>query len=558
VSVLQRQSKNHVLLFSVFAIICFFITAFLFSFQQNLWVDETTQLSGLGLSFTEIYLWLSDLIETPFSVPSDRMPVLSYWFGMLWSYFFTLDVLVMRWLSLFFVMLALVILCGFFFKRQQYSVLLAATLFLCLSPNLTVLAVEIRAYALFFLFSVIAVLLYVQIICFVEQERNAFTSALALSCVLVLAINTHFFGLVLAGSLLAAYLLMALWDRRFVLHVKIIFAVGTILLLGTSFVVLPVIGAFASQGGGAEASVAASSLQETISLRETIRSAVKLAYRLVAHQTMGEIAFFPLLALLIVYGVIILSVIKHPTVMKTVLLLALLLGCMTVFLANIFLSSFDALAPHYNVWMLPLLAVLFGYAVGDLLSAKRAYMITVLGVVGATCGYGQWTLAFSGEKYAHTRFSEIQQRVESYSAIGAIGGIKSIGEIERSVPLKISIVYNRSMAKTWFAGIYTFPRSVNQYVVEQADTGLRAYISLYDGEAISAFDVAEHSDIIISAYGETIYSAELNASEHAAPVREGHPVFEQIAPPEPMWRQLEAMTFLAQESANIVVYKKTP
>jgi hypothetical protein len=387
------------------------------------------------------------------------------------------------------------------------------------------------------------VLLYVQIIVFVEQKKNAFPSMLALSCVLVLAINTHFFGLVLTGSLLAAYLLMALWDRRFRLQVKTFFAVGAILLLGTSFVILPVIGAFPSQGSGAEASITEFSLQEVI------QPAVKLVYRLVAHQAMGEIAWFPLLALLTVYGVIFFSMLKCPTVMKTVLLLALLLGSMAILLANIFLSSFDALAPHYNVWMLPLLAVLFGYSITDILSAKRAYMVAVLSVLGVTCGYGQWTLALSGEKYAHTRFSEIQQRVESYSAIGGI---------ESSAPLRVSIVYNQPMAKTWFAGIYAFPRSVGQYVVEQTDTGLRTYSSLYDGETLSAFDVAERTDVIISAYGETVYSAELNAGEQAAPVREGHPVFAQIALSEPLWRQLEAVTFLAQESASIVVYKKTP
>jgi hypothetical protein len=85
---------------------------------------------------------------------------------------------------------------------------------------------------------------------------------------------------------------------------------------------------------------------------------------------------------------------------KTSLLLILALGFVVVFLANILLSSFDALAPHYNIWMLPVAALLFAYCITDLSPQKSAGLMVLL---GACLGFGQYTLATSGAKYAHTR-----------------------------------------------------------------------------------------------------------------------------------------------------------
>jgi hypothetical protein len=86
--------------FAFILIVVFTATAIIFSFEQNLWVDESTQLSGLSLSFVEMYLWLGGMMINPFSVPADRMPILSYYLGALWGGIFSFDVLVMRYLSL--------------------------------------------------------------------------------------------------------------------------------------------------------------------------------------------------------------------------------------------------------------------------------------------------------------------------------------------------------------------------------------------------------------------------------------------------------------------------
>lgn len=498
----------------------FSITAWLFAYHQNIWVDESTQMSGLSLPLIDIYRWLGGLLENPFPVPSDRMPVLSYWLGSLWSQLFGLDVLTMRWMSLTLVVASLLILSVYFLKRQQPWVLFPALAFLCLSANLTVNAIEIRAYALFFFFSVVAVLMYLDILSALEQGRSIDKKIIGLAVILLLAINTHFFGVVLSGAILGTYLLTSIFDRRVMMKWRYFIWVALILCIAMSFIVLPVLASFTSQDGGK----ASGSL---------IKPAIKLVYRLVSHQSMGEVFLFPYLALVLVYGVIIVSLFTRLSLVKVSLVLMLGLGFLAVFLANILLSSFDALAPHYNIWMLVVLAVLFGYCVVDLPLPKAVVVMLALFVL---LGTGQYTLAVSGDKYAHTRFDQVQSRVAHYQSQGRVG-----------------VLYNKAMAKTWFAGRYYFPRSVNQYIVSD-----KRYTDLGDDIAISGGAIQEANDIIIVVFGRNVFSGDLNVGAAMSTLPSDSPVHSQAAFLGDGWELLDTAKYLAQESAEILVYKKTP
>ena len=63
-------------------------------------------------------------------------------------------------------------------------------------------------------------------------------------------------------------------------------------------------------------------------------------------------------------------------------------------------------------------------------------------------GVGQYTLAISGAKYAHTRLDQIEARVNQYHS-----------------EEKVAVLYSKCMAKTWFAYRYCFAGQVNQYTV---------------------------------------------------------------------------------------------
>lgn len=506
--------------FSALLLLLFFVAGVLFSYHQNLWVDESTQLSGLRLSIVDMYYWLGGLIDNPFPVPSDRMPMLSYLLGSAWGSIFGFNVLSMRWLSLALVLLSLTVLCLYFLKKRQSVVLLGALVFLCLSPNLLVNAVEIRAYALFFALSTAAILLYVDLVMTLERGGNSSLRIALLSLVLMLAINTHFFGLVLSGAMLGTYLITCFFDRRFTMRAQYIIVVTVCLSVGIALIVLPVLASFTSQGGGkASASI--------------IAPAVKLIYRLVAHQSMMGVFFLPYLALLLIYGVIFVSLIKRLTVMKVSLVLMLGLGFSAVFVANIFLSSFDALAPHYNIWMLPVVAILFGFCLVDFAFSK---VCAVLLILAACLGWGQYTLAVSGEKYAHTRFDQVEQRVNQYRTQGTVG-----------------VLYNKSMAKTWFAGRYVFSDTVNQYIATSD-----GYTDLLTGKPISQSDIEALNDIVILVYGESVYSDHLVNHPASYDLPDNSPVYQQMTLLAPLWRVVDSGAYLAQESADIVVYKKTP
>jgi hypothetical protein len=504
-----------VLLLGVFSAVGFF-----FSHYQNIWVDESTQLSGLSLAFGDIYPWLGGLLENPFPVPSDRMPVLSYWLGFAWQSAFGSEVLPMRWLSLVLVLSALLILSWYFLRRQQPIVMLSALVFLCLSPNLTVNAVEIRAYGLFFLFSLMAVVIYVDILNAVEKYESIDKKIIALLIVLMMAVNTHFFGLVLAGAILGTYLLTSFFDVRIALKAK--YFVWAVILLGVAvaFIALPVLASFTSQGEGESSG-------------SVIVPAVKLVYRLVAHQSMMGVSWFPYASLLLVYGVIVVSLFKRLTLVKVSLLLILILGASAVFLANIFLSSFDALAPHYNIWMLAVLAVLFGVCVADLSFSRAGLVLLALSVF---LGFGQYTLATAGEKYAHTRFDQVQTRVEHYQPQGQVG-----------------VLYNKTMAKTWFAGLYTFVPEVNQYIVST-----EGFTDLGSEQRVLQSAIEADNDILIVVYGEDIYSKDISLKPTQAALSDNSPVHQQMTLPASRWQVVDSGEYAAQESAEIIVYKKTP
>ena len=60
--------------------------------HQTLWIDEVTQMAGLGLGPIGVVRWLLHPTLTDLGVPSDRMPPLSYWLGWLWAQAFGLRV----------------------------------------------------------------------------------------------------------------------------------------------------------------------------------------------------------------------------------------------------------------------------------------------------------------------------------------------------------------------------------------------------------------------------------------------------------------------------------
>jgi len=505
----------------VTAALSFLCVAFSFSFSQSLWVDEATQLSGIQLPIKQLYSWLSGMQNDLFLVPADRMPALSYLVGSLWAALFGSDQLVMRWLSLLFVLLAFIIFAVYSNRLKSCNAFAVALVFLAMSPNLTVISVEIRAYALFFLLSSVAVVLFIDIIHSAQKNQSVTYKLLCLSFVLVLAINTHFFGVLLTGSLLASYCVLMLVDRRFFPGIKLVVLVGAILFVGLILAYPPFKAALLMSKGDSVDVVAGDF---------ALKSVVKLIYRLVAHQSLSQIIIFPLMAMAVVYGVILYSIIKSPNVVKVAMVLVLVFGLSVAFAASILVSGFSPLSPSYNIWMLPFLAVLFGLCVSEF-SVKVQVLLVVLSMLPLSIG--QYNLVVDGEKYAHTRFNEIEKVVNGYDT------------------MNVSVIYDKDMAKTWFAGVYKFDTKIGQYI--QVD---EKYIDLKTRRVLEQSELEAHSDVIVSVYGRNVYTNELVSSASSAPLVSSSKVFGLIGLSETTWLLERSISYMAQESADILVYEK--
>ena len=180
--------------------------------KQSIWGDETTQLSGLTLGPVEVVRWLANPSSKDFGVPGDRMPPLSYWLGWIWAKGFGLNATSLRWFGVLCTTLATALVFHSAYRAFGVHAACGAGLVFALSPNVTYLAVEIRAYPLFLLTSAGAFHAFLGLLpCSTDRQTNSW---IALILWLLLGIYTHFFGIVLAGSILSVLFLAALIHKQ--------------------------------------------------------------------------------------------------------------------------------------------------------------------------------------------------------------------------------------------------------------------------------------------------------------------------------------------------------
>jgi len=347
----------------------FALCAGTFASQQTIWLDETTQLTGLTLSFGEQLAWLSGHSDKVLGVPPDRAPPLSYWIGSLWAEIFGLSETSLRWMGIVAVCLAApaIYFSGRAVGGRTGGILALGLVFF--SGNIIVGSVEIRAYPLFFAASAWAIYYFVELI--VSDDRERGPRRLAMLCVfLLLSIYSHFFGVVAAACLLAALLLHEWLVGRSVGRVLVAGAAVAILSFGITPFVLAAINV---SGGAAQSNVA--------SLAESLAGLIRLIFRLTAHPSyfatpMTFAVFLAALASLAAIGALrVLSAARETTAVQcnplglwqavAIALPLVFAVCGLTILARA-VKSFDVLAPHYNLWLVPLPAILLALAFRDL------------------------------------------------------------------------------------------------------------------------------------------------------------------------------------------------
>lgn len=371
--------------------------------SQDIWVDETTQLSGLTLSPVAVVPWLCGEDTQRFGVPGDRMPPLSYWTGWLWSNVFGLSETSLRAMGVFAVVCAALLIAAAARKAWgPWAGVLAAAVFL-FSPNTLVNSVEIRAYPLFLLTTAGALYFCVRILEATSRPTLGEWVGLGLCC--VAGIYTHFYGVVLAGAVVCGLAVVSLLRREFRRPLMAMAAAVMVCAAGMAPFAL---GATQMGGMGAEGLGAG--------------SVARFIYRaLIGHPSLGVYRAVTVLGMA-AFAVMVAAIVgPRRTGRGTcwMLVVALVSGCAAALAAKAVVDKFDALSPSYNLWRLPILCMLAGSVM-----AIRSRRLRIAGI-GATLGVviagagACGVILRNGDVFRHTPHGEVVAVLRS-SSPGAV------------------------------------------------------------------------------------------------------------------------------------------
>jgi hypothetical protein len=128
----------------------FSIELFWFARAQDIWIDESTQLSGVTLRFWDMLKWLMGQDVARFGVPGDRMPPISYLLDWSWLRLAGPSEFGFRMFHAGLVVAGALLLGTVARHEIGIEAAVILLLFFLLSPKLIQTAVEIRAYPVFF------------------------------------------------------------------------------------------------------------------------------------------------------------------------------------------------------------------------------------------------------------------------------------------------------------------------------------------------------------------------------------------------------------------------
>ena len=375
--------------------------------RQCLWLDETTQMTGMGLGPVGVVRWLAGGEPHDTGQARDRMPPLSNWMGWAWSRAFGLDEASLRWFGV--ACVAATAALVYETSRRAFGTASAwvAGLLFALSPSVILLSVEIRAYPLFTLWSALAFYGLVRLQASPPDGRRGAYAALAVA--LPAAVATHFYGAVLAGSVLAALVVLACRGAgRFRPILGLAGATALAMALTSPFVAaslgLPKDGGTSASGYGPR-----------------LAGVKDLVVRLVDHETFPAHRQVTVVAAAAASVLIALAFgVARPSRRPAVAVgLGLGVGLLVVTAAHLVVTHFNAASSHYNVWMRPGFCVLLSAGVASRAAAARRVAALAAGLLLAAELSGAYRLAAHGDSFAHG----------PHRAIVGVIGARDLGDV---------------------------------------------------------------------------------------------------------------------------------
>jgi len=314
-----------------------------FLVAQDIWVDETTQLSGLTLNPLQMLPWLCGQDAQRFGVPGDRMPPLSYWAGWGWSHVFGLTETSLRVMGLAATVAASWIL--FLAARRvwgPWAGVLACAAFL-LNPNTLLISVEIRAYPLFLLTTVGTLYFLIRVL--EPAESGLWGVWLGLSVCLIAGIYTHFYGVLVAAAVFCALAAAVIGERKLLRPLL----TSAVIVGVASAGVIPFVLAAMRMGGGTTAEDFGGG------------SFAKFIYRsFIGHPALA-VSKPVMLVGMVGFGLMLVAALlpkPRGRRISRALIVMICAGCLAAVAAKAVVGKFDAFAPSYNLWRVPVLCLI--------------------------------------------------------------------------------------------------------------------------------------------------------------------------------------------------------
>jgi len=494
-----------------------------FKKHQSLWVDETTQLSGLTLNPVQVTKWLAGEEGHRFGVPPDRSPPMSYWVGWTWSRVFGLSESTMRWMGVMLIAMATILVFDAGHRAWGIGAATTSGLLFAISPNVVVNAVEIRAYPLLLLIS--AAGFWCLIGWLIAERQQGWWLAGLLACC-VIGVFTHFFGLLLAGSLLTGAFIGGWCAGKRVRWV----------LLGGPVVGLAAIGIKPFVDAAFKISGVNSAPTEP-----GLGELAKFIYRaLHGHPSLGTSIVIAGAASVAFLGLGLLSLLpkQRSTSTAWAIIIALGAGMMVAVVAAFASTTFDGMHPSYNLWRLPGLALLFGSTMT--LSWTFARRVAVVCMITLICGELFACLQLirdEGGRFAHGPHRQLELML---SGLGT---------------QEVVVVHDGTVG--WGQGYYPlrFSRGIEfpQYADENLGNGVRLR-RLPEGEIVDPNAVRANTVVVVQM--KEVGWSELAGERHVngTPFADG-PVLQWFRESSD-WTQTSHWVFFSMFAADVHVFTR--
>jgi len=353
---LDRSSSVHAAIVAVLTV-ALAIELYVFARAQDIWLDESTQLSGITLNFWEMLRWLTGADPDRLNVPGDRMPPVSYVLDWLWLRLCGPSEIGFRLFHSAFVIAGVSGLAIVTWRQLGQLATIVSLGFLVLSPKLIQTGVEIRAYPIFFAVTCAQVAVFIRLVACLPKMNLKLLTVFTTIC--LVAIYTHFYGVVSSCAFFLALGISFLGS--FVALVEIMAAV-VVVAIG-SLALIP----FVSAAGQVSQFVPAAATVPTIADKNVTVQYLTYLLKLVGDSAnmvsiSDSILFFCGVAALLTACMFAAVIrVRNRNLNPVVWLVAVVLsGVFATIVASFFVRTFDVLKAIYSGWLLVPLSLLIG------------------------------------------------------------------------------------------------------------------------------------------------------------------------------------------------------